>query len=84
MFDDVKRRFKEAGYNAPVVIFWNLNSAYGGSPAASTEKNVVLVSGFGVAALKSILACDIEKITPEGVMLEAIAPYVEMLNKIEV
>jgi hypothetical protein len=84
MFDDVKNKFKEAGYKAPVVIFWNLNSGYSGSPVTSTEKNVVLVSGFGVAALKAILACDIEKITPDGVMMEAIAPYVEMLNKIEI
>lgn len=65
-------RWKEAGYEAPAVVYWNL-AGYAGSPETALASNVALVSGFSPAILKSILGGD--DLTPRGVMLRAIEKY---------
>lgn len=71
--DIIKDRFKDAGYVAPKLVFWNLREAYTGSPAASDSKDVALVSGFSPSIMKSILAA--EEFNPFTIMLEAIDKY---------
>jgi hypothetical protein len=77
MHKSMEAAFKEAGYTLPKIVYWNLN---GGNnfPTVSTEKDVALVSGFSPAVLKAVLAS--KEFTPKDVMMEAIAPFIEMLG----
>jgi hypothetical protein len=75
-FDDsamqmIARKFEEAGYNLPKIVFWNLNAA-DNVPVKYDARGVALISGFSPAIMKAVLSGDTEQFTPEGVMLKAI------------
>jgi hypothetical protein len=67
----MRRKYEAAGYEMPTVVFWNLNES-GNKPVRFNEKGVALVSGFSPSVMKSILAADLDKFTPENVMLKAV------------
>jgi hypothetical protein len=69
-FSMIQRKYSEAGYNMPTIIFWNVNGRFGNVPANFKTKNVGLVSGFSPSILKSILQGSID--TPESLMLRTI------------
>jgi len=66
-FEVAKRKFNEAGYELPHLVFWNVN-AYGDSPATKFEKNVTLISGFNQSTFKYAVAGK----TPIDSMLEVL------------
>lgn len=75
-FDDsayemISRKFEDAGYQMPAIVFWNLNS-HSNVPVDFKKKGVALVSGFSPAIMKSVLAADFDKMTPESIMLQTI------------
>jgi hypothetical protein len=75
-FDDsamrmIERKFEEAGYSVPQIVFWNLNS-HDNVPVKYDKKGAALVSGFSPAIMKAVLAGNAEDFTPEGVMLKAV------------
>ena len=75
-FDDtamwmIEKKFTEAGYEMPSIVFWNLNSK-DNVPVKANAKKVALVSGFSPSIMKSVLSADAEKFTPEGIMLQTI------------
>jgi hypothetical protein len=75
-FDDsaqqmIRRKFEDAGYEAPAVVFWNLNEK-GNKPVKFNDQGVALVSGFSPSLMKSILAADLDKFSPEAIMLATI------------
>ena len=70
--DMIRRKYEEAGYKAPGVVFWNLNDA-GNVPVRFDEKGTALVSGFSPSVMKAVLSCDFESMTPEAIMLAAIS-----------
>lgn len=67
----ITRKYEAAGYKVPGIVFWNLHS-YANVPVDFKTKGVALVSGFSPAIMKSILAMDFKKMTPEHVMLTTI------------
>lgn len=67
----IQRKYEDAGYEVPQVIFWNLRDA-GNKPVKHNEQGVALVSGFSPALMKSILAADMNRFTPRQVMLDTI------------
>lgn len=71
----IKRKYKEAGYKVPKIVFWNL-SMYGkdngNTPVKFDQKGVAHVSGFSPALMKNILADDLEGFSPYNVMLKTI------------
>ena len=71
-YDMLKKSYKEAGYEIPKVVFWNLNASTGNSPCKSSKEGVALVSGFSPAIMKAVLSDNFERFTPENVMLETI------------
>ena len=76
-FDDsamemIARKYQDAGYEIPKVVFWNFNAAYGNTPVAFDKSGTALVSGFSPAVVKPLLAGDLETFTPESVMLKTI------------
>ncbi len=66
---DVKKKFKEAGYEPPVMVFWNLNGS-SNSPAKYNEDGCMLVSGFSPSIMKAIVGGG--KCTPESAMIDTI------------
>jgi hypothetical protein len=67
--DMIRRKYEEAGYTMPNVVFWNL-VAHDNAPAKFNEKGVALISGFSPAIMKSVLAG--KMLSPRDVMLEAV------------
>jgi len=67
----IRRKYEDAGYEMPQVVFWNLND-YGNKPVKFNDSGVALVSGFSPAIMESILAVEVDKFSPEGVMLKAV------------
>lgn len=71
-FDDgalamISRKYADAGYKMPAVVFWNINAA-DNVPVKFDQKGVALVSGFSPAIMTSVLAADFDEMTPEGIM----------------
>lgn len=78
-FDDsaqqmIKRKYAEAGYAVPKIVFWNL-SPYGNNntPVRFDDKGVCHVSGFSPAIMKAILSVkELEDFTPFNVMVKTL------------
>lgn len=68
----MSRMFKEKGYQVPSIIFWNLNGAKTNVPVRYTEKGTALISGYSPNILKTVLSGDLDELTPEKIMLNAI------------
>ena len=68
---NIRKLFKEAGYEMPKVVFWNLRASQcEGSPARSDDTDVAMVSGFNPVLMKAILNC--EDFNPMEVMFQAL------------
>jgi hypothetical protein len=67
----IERKYAEAGYNMPKVVFWNLNAS-DNVPVKSDKSGAALVSGFSPAIMASLLGADVEQFTPEGIMMKTI------------
>lgn len=71
LMSKVKKMFKEAGYEMPKIIWWNLSSRYGNRTPVTKDKNgTALVSGSSPALLEAVLDSDLEQFTPMNVMLK--------------
>jgi hypothetical protein len=68
----IARSYRDAGYEMPKVVFWNLNASYGNAPVKFDKSGTALVSGFSPAVVKPLLAGDLDCFTPEAVMLKTI------------
>lgn len=67
----IRRKYEDAGYEMPQIVFWNLNDA-GNKPVKFDDSGTALVSGFSPAILEPLLSADLERFTPESVMLKAV------------
>ena len=68
----ITRKYENAGYKVPKVVFWNLNSSYKNVPVEHTKSGVALVSGFSPAIAKSILSSNLDEFSPENIMMQTI------------
>ena len=70
----VSRKYKEAGYKMPAIIFWNLaaRSSADQSPVKTNSKGVALVSGFSPAVMASVLGANPDDFTPYAMMCKTI------------
>lgn len=68
----IARKYEEAGYDLPKVVFWNLNASYGNAPVKFDTSGTAMVSGFSPAVVKPLLSGDLDTFTPESVMLKTI------------
>jgi len=66
------KKWEDAGYARPSIVFWNL-AGYTGQPATCQTPNTALVSGFSPSILKSILGG--EDFSPLAIMHRAIEKY---------
>lgn len=56
MFDIIAQRFRNAGYEMPRLVFWNVNSRTGTIPVKQNDLGVALVSGFSVNIVKMVMS----------------------------
>ena len=57
LFQNINKRFNDAGYKMPKIIFWNVNNRSGSMPVKMHETfPVILVSGFSVNTVKMVLS----------------------------
>ena len=75
-FDDsamkmIARKFEEAGYELPKIVFWNLN-AKDNVPVKYDATGVALISGFSPTIMTAVLGGDTEQFTPEAIMMKAV------------
>lgn len=78
LFTTIGTKYKNAGYQLPRLIFWNVNSRTGTIPVKENELGVALVSGFSVNTMKMVMS---NKTDPYECLLEAI--NVERYDAIE-
>ena len=70
-FDHMRELYKEAGYDFPKIVFWNLE-AHWDTPAKCSDDSVAMVSGFSPSIMKAVL--DAEEFNPISIMIEAVKP----------
>jgi hypothetical protein len=70
----IERKFRDAGYEVPGVVFWNLNAS-DNVPVKSDKSGAALVSGFSPSIMASLLGADPSEFTPEGMMMKTIMNY---------
>ena len=63
------KKFEDAGYKAPSVVYWQVNGR-GSTPVTQSTKGAVLVSGFSPTIIKSVLQA--KRITPKDIMMETL------------
>ena len=66
----IANKYKQAGYEMPKIVFWNLQSRHNNFPVQAKDANTALVSGFSPTILKSILTGD--AMNPVNVMLKTL------------
>ena len=70
-FELTKKLYADAGYEMPLIVFWNINDS-GGVPVSAHESGVALVSGYSPAIMESVLTMDKGSFTPFNIMLRTI------------
>ena len=70
LYAEMSKKFADAGYNIPNIIFWNVNSSKENFQANSKQHGVQMVSGQTPAVFQTVLA-NIGK-TPYEAMLDAL------------
>ena len=69
-YDEMQKRFEDAGYIIPNVVFWNVESRNDTFLADANRKGVQLVSGHSTNTFKVLLKC--LDMTPMEMMLEVL------------
>jgi hypothetical protein len=67
----IERKYAEAGYEVPNIVFWNLNAS-DNVPVKFDKSGAALVSGFSPAVASAIMSGNMDDFTPESIMLKAV------------
>lgn len=80
-FELIREKYEEAGYNMPLIIFWNVCARLENTPAKMNDQNTVLVSGYSPSVIKFIFSGEVE--TPYEFMLKVLSsPRYEIFDSI--
>jgi len=71
-FQVIEEKFQSAGYVRPNIVFWNVNARTKNVQCKFDEYGTALISGFSPRILKSVLSTDLDTITPQQIMMDAI------------
>jgi hypothetical protein len=64
------QKYRAAGYEMPILVFWNLYARAGNSPVTKDDYGTMMVSGFSPAIMKTVLSAKV--VSPYDVMLEVL------------
>jgi hypothetical protein len=67
----IKRKYIDAAYNVPNIVFWNL-CAHDNVPVKYDTRGAALVSGFSPSIVKAVLQAEMDNFTPEAIMMQTI------------
>ena len=56
LFKVIEKRYEDAGYKLPRLVFWNVNSRTNTIPVRENDMGVALVSGFSVNVCKMVMS----------------------------
>ena len=70
LFDVIAKRYTDAGYKLPRLVFWNVNSRTGTIPVKENDLGVALVSGFSTNVCKMVMS---GKTDPYECLLETLS-----------
>lgn len=84
LFDSIAKRFEQAGYTLPRIIFWNVASRTNTIPLRNGPNGVVLVSGYSPNAMKMVMSGELDpyKCLVKTLMAPRYDAVVEALRKI--
>ena len=84
LFENIARKYADAGYQLPRLIFWNVNSRTGTIPVKENALGVALVSGFSVNVVKMVLSGQLDpyKCLIEQLDVERYAPVEEAIKSL--
>lgn len=68
-FGMVRKHYKDAGYEMPQLVWWNLDDRRSNIPVTENSEGNALVSGFSPSIMKSLLK---GKLTPVNVLLDTV------------
>lgn len=74
-FEEIRRKYAEAGIDLPVLVFWRVDVKSKQQPVIKSDINTVLVNGYSPAFCKTLLEADLTNITPLAMMQKAITKY---------
>ena len=77
-FEHYKKKFEEAGYELPEIVFWNVAARSTHLPVTQNEKGVKLVSGASANIFENVISGDLKVMTPYDFMLQMLEPYSEV------
>lgn len=66
----IRRKFVDAGYEIPDVVFWNLEARTRENPVQIHNNGTAMISGFSPSIMKSVLSA--KNVTPYDIMMETI------------
>jgi hypothetical protein len=68
--ESIRRKYSQAGYQVPNIVFWNLAARGSNIPVKFDEQGTAMVSGFSPSILVQILSSG--EISPEAIMNEVL------------
>jgi hypothetical protein len=82
LFAVIAKKYEDAGYKLPRLIFWNVNSRTGTIPVKENELGVALVSGFSTNICKMVMSGETDpyKCLLETLNSERYAPVEAVLS----
>ena len=82
LFTEISKRYTDAGYQLPRLVFWNVNSRTGTIPVTENDLGVALVSGFSTNIVKMVMSgqTDPYECLLETLNTERYAPVEEALR----
>lgn len=80
-FEEIDRKYKEAGLKRPVLVFWRVDVKVPQQPVTKDENGTMLINGYSPNILKEILNVNLDNITPYKMMLEAIGTKYDYIVK---
>ena len=75
----IKRKFDDAGYQLPGIVFWNLRGGSRSKPVTKNEKNVAMVSGFSGQMMKTFLENE-DFSSPYQTMIDTLGTHYDHLK----
>ena len=77
-FEVIKQKYSEAGYEMPVLVFWNVDSRQKNVPVKQNKNGVILVSGCSPSIFKMVM----EKTTPYKFMINILnSPRYKLIDE---
>lgn len=78
----VKRKYSEAGYPMPQIVFWNLRGGNRSKPVTKNEAGVALVSGFSGQMMRVFLENGTFE-NPYQTMLQSLGNHYDHLKVVD-